>query len=51
MIQDMIQRRNKNITPVKGVILKNDLMAGHVGQNWNTIYPSLIQMYRKVDRA
>ena len=24
------------------------LMAGHVSQNWNTIWPSLMQMYTKL---
>jgi hypothetical protein len=23
-------------------------MAGHVAQNWNTVYPSLLNSYRKL---
>lgn len=42
-----IKQKIRTLT-CKRSYLCNNFMAGHVSQNWNTVWPSLLGMYQKL---
>lgn len=42
--------QNKKASKFMSLLICNNLMAGYVSQNWNTVLPSLILMYEKLEQ-